>query len=41
MTQPLIVYYSPDYGAAEYAFDTTRKAVDIAASLDHDPKGSA
>ena len=37
MTQPLIVYYSPDYGAAEYDFDTTRKAVRIAASLDHDP----
>ena len=37
MTQPLIVYYSPDYGAAEYAFDTTRKAIAIAESLDHDP----
>lgn len=35
--QPLVVFYSPDYVAPAYAFDTTRKAAAIAASLEHRP----
>ena len=33
----LTVFYSPEYVAAAYAFDTTRKAAAIAESLERDP----
>jgi acetoin utilization deacetylase AcuC-like enzyme len=35
--QQLVVFYSPDYVAPAYAFDTTRKSAAIAASLARDP----
>src|SRR6188768_1622480 len=35
--QELIVFYSADYVAAAYAFDTTRKSAAIAESLEEDP----
>lgn len=35
--EELTIFYSPEYVAAEYAFDTTRKAAAIAKSLERDP----
>ncbi len=37
MAHDIPVYYSPDYTLAGYAFDTTRKAALVAASLNEEP----
>lgn len=37
LTPTLTVFFNKDYGASNYEFDTTRKAIDIAGSLVLDP----